>query len=395
MTDDTSAAAVLGDDDLDVLELVLRHGLEVIVPPGVDVLLDRERTPVGAVTDGRVTALRPLAPRPELAGIAPAGPLDAAVAVLFDALPTRAQVAAVDALPGDRVAWVALAGRARTVPSAAALAAAVSAAAAASTERSGRTAPSAVLPWSLGAVPTLLRAEAIRSPDAFAAWATTALGVEEVVVFGAGEEHDALRVLEEDATGAARALFPPEVLPFHRGDARRGSVVLFTGLSGSGKSTVAGAVAARLRGEGRVVSVLDGDDVRELLSAGLGFDAEGRALNVRRIGWIAAEIARAGGTAVAAPIAPFADGREGVRRAARAAGAEFVLVHVSTSLAVCEARDRKGLYAAARAGRVADFTGISSPYEEPADADVVIDTAELTVDESADRVLAALAGAHA
>ncbi|RIX28905.1 adenylyl-sulfate kinase [Amnibacterium setariae] len=167
--------------------------------------------------------------------------------------------------------------------------------------------------------------------------------------------------------------------------------MLFTGLSGAGKSTIARAVAARLLEQGDLVSVLDGDEVRQVLSAGLGFDAEDRARNVARIAWVAAEIARVGGTAIAAPIAPFAAGRAQARRRAEAAGARFLLVHVATPLAVCEARDRKGLYAAAREGRLPDFTGVSSPYEAPLDADVTVDAAVAAVDEAADAVVAALA----
>jgi sulfate adenylyltransferase len=224
--------------------------------------------------------------------------------------------------------------------------------------------------------------------DALAGWLSGVLGLDEVVVLGESDEHRALARLEDDAAGAARALFPAEVLPFHRADPHHGGLVLLlTGLSGSGKSTVARAVAAALGADGAAVTVLDGDEVRQLLSSGLGFDAEGRATNIRRIGWVAARIAASGGTAVAAPIAPFAHGRTEMRRMAQEAGARFVLVHVATPLEVCEARDRKGLYAAARAGRIGEFTGISSPYEAPTDADVTIDTSVTTVDEAVRAVL--------
>jgi sulfate adenylyltransferase len=167
-------------------------------------------------------------------------------------------------------------------------------------------------------------------------------------------------------------------------------VVFFTGLSGSGKSTIARALADELADEdGRRVTLLDGDEVRQHLSRGLGFDAASREINIDRIAWVAALVAEHGGIAVAAPIAPFASGRANARALARAHGA-FLLVHVSTPLEVCEARDRKGLYARARAGEIPEFTGISSPYEPPEDADVTIDTTDLTVEEAVRRVRQAL-----
>ncbi|CAO5243949.1 adenylyl-sulfate kinase [Frankia sp. AgKG'84/4] len=169
---------------------------------------------------------------------------------------------------------------------------------------------------------------------------------------------------------------------------RRGLAVLFTGLSGSGKSTLAGLLVCRLLEEGgRRVSLLDGDVVRTHLSAGLGFSRADRETNVRRIGFVAAQVAGAGGTVVCAPIAPYADVRAQVRGLVRGAGGGFVLVHVSTPLAVCESRDRKGLYAKARAGVIAAFTGVSDPYEEPDDADVTVNTAELTSEQAVERVL--------
>lgn len=160
-----------------------------------------------------------------------------------------------------------------------------------------------------------------------------------------------------------------------------GAVVLLTGLSGSGKSTLArGLRDAVVEGGVRQISLLDGDVVRRNLSAGLGFGRVDRERNVRRIGWVAAEIARHGGLAVCSPIAPFAHTRDDVRDMAEAAGAQFVLIHVATSLAECERRDRKGLYAKARQGVIPDFTGISSPYEVPIDADLRIDTEGRSLD---------------
>jgi sulfate adenylyltransferase len=154
----------------------------------------------------------------------------------------------------------------------------------------------------------------------------------------------------------------------------RGIVIFCTGLSGSGKSTLARDLRDALLERGdRTVSLLDGDLVRRLLSAGLTFSREDRDLNIARIGYVAAEIARHGGIAICAPIAPYAAARAGVRAMVSEVG-DFLLVHVSTPLEVCEARDRKGLYAQARAGTIGSFTGISDPYEAPDDADVVIDT---------------------
>ena len=172
---------------------------------------------------------------------------------------------------------------------------------------------------------------------------------------------------------------------------RRGLVVFFTGLSGSGKSTIARALHDTLieRGD-RTVTSLDGDVVRHHLSKGLGFSREDRETNIRRIGWVGAEISRHGGVAICSPIAPFDATRQEVRRMTRDAGGGFVLVHVATPLEECERRDRKGLYARARAGEIPDFTGISSPYEAPADADAVVDTTGRSVADCLAEVLAVL-----
>ena len=162
----------------------------------------------------------------------------------------------------------------------------------------------------------------------------------------------------------------------------RGLVVFFTGFSGSGKSTIARGLADALRESGqRTITLLDGDVVRRELSAGLGFSKADRDRNVRRIGWVAAEVGRHRGMAVACPIAPYENARAAVRQMAQEAGAGFVLVHVNTPLEVCEQRDRKGLYARARAGQLRGMTGIDDPYEEPADAEMTIDTTTMTVPE--------------
>lgn len=168
-----------------------------------------------------------------------------------------------------------------------------------------------------------------------------------------------------------------------------GTVVFFTGLSGSGKSTIARALAERLQEAGeRTVTLLDGDHVRRLLSSGLGFSKEDRQTNIRRIGWVASLIAASGGDAVCAPIAPFDATRREVR--AMAPAGSFILVHVSTPLDVCEARDRKGLYTRARAGQIPEFTGISSPYEVPVDADLVINTADVGLDDAVNAIMDAV-----
>jgi sulfate adenylyltransferase len=169
----------------------------------------------------------------------------------------------------------------------------------------------------------------------------------------------------------------------------RGLTVFFTGLSGSGKSTLARALAARLEDAGRTVTLLDGDEVRRLLSAGLGFSRQDIATNIARIAFVAAEVTRHGGVAVCAPIAPFAVVRADARARVSATGT-FVLVHVATPLGECERRDRKGLYARARAGEIADFVGIDTPYEVPEDADLTIDTTGRTVHECLDVVWALL-----
>jgi sulfate adenylyltransferase len=181
-----------------------------------------------------------------------------------------------------------------------------------------------------------------------------------------------------------------ELRRWHRPRHQQGFTVLFTGFSGSGKSTVARTLVGRLLDrEDRSVSLLDGDVVRHHLSKGLGFSRADRDTNVRRIGYVASEITKAGGIAVAAPIAPYAATRADVRRMVAQHGG-FVLVHVSTPLAECERRDRKGLYAKARAGEIPEFTGISDPYEVPQDADVVVDTTDIDVETAVEIVLARL-----
>jgi len=159
----------------------------------------------------------------------------------------------------------------------------------------------------------------------------------------------------------------------HPAQATRGFALFFTGLSGAGKSTIAQAVVAQLlERTSRSITVLDGDEVRKHLSRGLGFSRDDRHANVTRIGYVASEIVRHGGIAVCAPIAPYAASRAEARELVEAHG-DFIEVHVATELEVCEARDRKGLYAQARAGTIAQFTGISDPYEVPEQPELRVD----------------------
>ncbi|MEE8249690.1 MAG: bifunctional sulfate adenylyltransferase/adenylylsulfate kinase [Gammaproteobacteria bacterium] len=168
---------------------------------------------------------------------------------------------------------------------------------------------------------------------------------------------------------------------------RQGFTVFFTGLSGSGKSTIANALMVKLLElGGRQITLLDGDVVRKNLSSELGFSKEHRDLNILRIGYVASEITKNGGIAICAPIAPYAATRRSVRELIEPVGG-FLEVHVATPLDVCESRDRKGLYAKARAGLIKGFTGIDDPYEDPAEPEMRIDTTTLTPDLAAHRIL--------
>ena len=168
---------------------------------------------------------------------------------------------------------------------------------------------------------------------------------------------------------------------------KQGVTIFFTGLSGSGKSTIANILMTKfLETGGRPVTILDGDLVRKNLSSELGFSKEHRDINIRRIGYVASEITKNGGIAICAPIAPYESVRQQVRQMIEPHGG-FILVHVSTPIEVCESRDRKGLYAKARAGIVKEFTGVSDPYEEPKNAEVTINTGELTQEEAAQEII--------
>jgi sulfate adenylyltransferase len=168
---------------------------------------------------------------------------------------------------------------------------------------------------------------------------------------------------------------------------KQGVTIFFTGLSGSGKSTIANVLLTKfLETGGRPVTLLDGDLVRKNLSSELGFSKEHRDINIRRIGYVASEITKNGGIAICAPIAPYDATRKHVRQSIEPHGG-FILVHAATPIEICEQRDRKGLYAKARAGLVKEFTGISDPYEEPKDAEVVLNTANLTPEEAAQEII--------
>jgi sulfate adenylyltransferase len=176
-----------------------------------------------------------------------------------------------------------------------------------------------------------------------------------------------------------RRSFPPR----HK----QGVTIFFTGLSGSGKSTIANVLLTKfLETGGRPVTLLDGDLVRKHLSSELGFSKEHRDINIRRIGYVASEITKNGGIAICAPIAPYDATRKHVRQMIEPYGG-FILVHIATSVDVCEQRDRKGLYAKARAGILKEFTGISDPYEVPADAEVTINTGDLSAEEAAQEII--------
>lgn len=287
----------------------------------------------------------PVAPRPD-------HPVD--LAVIVRATPSAADLARVDALttPRSTVLWIGLAGRTRAGRG---LLAAVPELIAGRRHGEHRIAR---VPWPAPDSRGIFERPSLPSAASLAA----AYGARHHVVVG--EAHP----------GAQRS-------------DRGGTVVFFTGLSGSGKSTIAKALRDALEQRtDREVTLLDGDDVRRMLSSGLGFDAEGRAANVRRVSWVAALLARHGGIAITALIAPFADGRAEARRMAEAVG-DFVEVWVSTPLAECERRDRKGLYAQARAGRIPNFTGIDSPYESPEGAELVIDTTGVGIAEAVQLVL--------
>ncbi len=179
----------------------------------------------------------------------------------------------------------------------------------------------------------------------------------------------------EIAALMAEAMPPPH---------RQGFCVWFSGLPSSGKSTIADQLTILLRERGRRLTMLDGDVVRTHLSKGLGFTREDRDVNIRRIGWVAAEVVRHGGVAIVAAVSPFAASRDDARRMV---GENFVLVHVATSAETCEERDVKGFYQQARSGKISGFTGVDDPYEIPANAELTLPTESSSAEENARVVL--------
>ncbi len=167
---------------------------------------------------------------------------------------------------------------------------------------------------------------------------------------------------------------------------RTGATVWLTGLPSAGKTTIAHELAGLLRADGRLVEVLDGDEIREFLTADLGFSRADRHTNVQRIGFLADLLARNGVTALVPVIAPYADSREAVRKRHEASGAAYVEVHVATPVDVCSVRDVKGLYAKQAAGEISGLTGVDDPYEEPVSPDLRIESQHQTVAQSATAV---------
>jgi len=170
-----------------------------------------------------------------------------------------------------------------------------------------------------------------------------------------------------------------------------GATVWLTGLPSAGKTTIAVAVAERLRADGHRVELLDGDEVRRGLTSDLGFSREDRDKNVRRIGFVAGLLARNGVKALVPVIAPYREGRDAVRALHENAGTAYLEVHVATPVDACAERDVKGLYARQRAGEIRGLTGVDDPYEEPLSPEIRLDTLDRSLDETAAAVLATLA----
>lgn len=415
-----AAPLVLDGADLDLLELALGGALDnaFTTDKPTRQLTDAENTPLAELTpsgtDGsrKATALQPfhvgqsLHWEPELRRPArdvrrALGDGGTVLGIAVTDFPTIGDLQRVTETIAQRspraVVWAILVGRAPgsidSGPEGPALVRAT-------TRLAPADAVAVVVPWSPGARPEDLHPQRTdASSRDFVRQILAGYGADDVLDIASArtdDEEHRIAALDETWRQAARDLYPPEAvdelenLNSTAGAAADGLVVLLTGLSGSGKSTIAHALTSELPATlGRRTTLLDGDEVRQMLSAGLGFDRESRELNVKRIGYVAGLIAHHGGTAIAAPIAPFEAARAYVRAQAEANG-KFLLVYVSTPLEVCEARDRKGMYAKARAGEIAEFTGISSPYEVPKDADLIIDTSVTCVDDAVDIIIRAI-----
>ncbi|SOD74346.1 adenylylsulfate kinase [Jatrophihabitans sp. GAS493] len=169
-----------------------------------------------------------------------------------------------------------------------------------------------------------------------------------------------------------------------------GATLWLTGLPSSGKTTVANALAARLTGRGVAVEILDGDAVRPVLSTELGYSREDRDLNVARIGWVAQRLSAHGVVTIASVVSPYAQARDAVRDAHRGAGVSFFEIHIATPVAVCEARDVKGLYGKQRNGGLLGLTGVDGSYEAPENPELRLDTSDRTVDGVVDELVALL-----
>jgi len=361
------ASVTIEATDLDVVELLQRGmvGPQLILTEEASaelgtaspfVVRDVEGVPlVVGSRQGSVVTTKTLRP----VDAVPTSATRADLAVVVKGTPSQKDLARIEVLTHSdmRVSWIVLAARTRSGRELVAQIAGIAKAQARAEHTVMR------LPWPGAESGRIFRIPRLPDPAEISA----ACGARHHVIVG------------DDASG-----------PQGRSD-RGGTVVFFTGLSGSGKSTVAKALhdSIELRSE-RAVNLLDGDDVRRMLSWGLGFDEAGRTANVRRVSWVAALLAGSGGIAITALIAPFAQMRAEARKMAVEAGADFLEVWVSTPLEECERRDRKGLYALARAGQIPDFTGIDSPYQAPTNADLVIDTRQFTVSESAELVFAEL-----
>jgi len=212
-------------------------------------------------------------------------------------------------------------------------------------------------------------------------------GAETSVALSSADLHQRLRAGDEIPSWLLQPAVAAELRRTYPPRHRQGLTVFLTGLSGAGKSTIANALRVKLLElGGRPVTLLDGDIVRKHLSSELGFSKEHRDLNILRIGFVASEITKNGGIAICAPIAPYRETRARVRAMIEPVGG-MIEVHVATPLAVCEARDRKGLYAKARAGLIKGFTGIDDPYEAPENPELRVDTLDCSPDEAAQRIL--------